>query len=99
MKIKSFLFIFLLLSSAAATAQENRDADSLRHDFGRLSVASSRSTSTPYADTLDTENPGVKVVLFNNGTYRYIKDPKALADDKVFTEHWDTRSVNPYHDE
>ena len=59
-----------------------------------MSVSSSRSTATPYADTLDTGNSAVKVVLYNNGTYRYVKDPKAIQDDKVFTEHWDTRSVN-----
>ena len=96
MRIKKIIFISLFLAPFfPALAQEERDVDSLRHDFGRMSVASARSTSTPYADTLDTENPGVKVVLYSNGTFRYVKDPKALADDKVFTENWDTRSVNP----
>jgi murein DD-endopeptidase MepM/ murein hydrolase activator NlpD len=91
--------LFLLSVTVSLRAQDDRQTDSLRHQFGRLSVTSSRSTSTPYADTLDTENPAVKVVLYSNGTYRYVKDPKALQDDKVFTENWDTRSVNPYHDE
>ena len=100
MKLKTLLTTFLLLPLfLPLAAQENREADSLRHDFGRMSVSSSRSTGTPYADTLDTENPSVKVVLFNNGTFRYVKDPKAVADSKVFSEHWDTRSVNPYRDE
>ena len=100
MKLRTILTTCLILiSTLALSAQENREADSLRHDFGRRSVASSRSTSTPYADTLDTGNPTVKVVLYNNGTYRYIKDRKAVTDNKIFTEHWDTRSVNPYHDE
>ena len=100
MKVKTLLTTCLLISlGLSLRAQEHREADSLRYDFGRMSVGSSRSTATPYADTLETENPAVKVVLFNNGTYRYIKDPKALADSKVFTESWDTRSVNPYHDD
>ena len=69
MKIQKALLISLLLVPALpALAQEERDADSLRHDFGRMSVLSARSTSTPYADTLDTENNGVKVVLYSNGT-------------------------------
>ena len=55
--------------------------------------------STSYADTLDTGNPGVKVVLYSNGTYRYVKDPILVAADSVFTECWDTRSVNPYRDQ
>ena len=100
MNFKTLLTTCLFLSASLfLRAQDDHEADSLRHSFGRMSVSSSRSTSTPYADTLDTENPDVKVVLYNNGTFRYVKDPKALKDDKVFTEHWDTRSVNPYHDE
>ena len=55
--------------------------------------------STSYADTLDTGNPGVKVVLYSNGTYRYVKDPSLVAADSVFTECWDTRAVNPYRDQ
>ena len=99
MSFKTLLATSLLtLTSISLLAQERNAADSLRHSFGRMSVSSSRSTGTPYADTLDTENPGVKVVLFNNGTFRYIKDRKVVADSKVFTENWDTRSVNPYQD-
>ena len=100
MNFKTLLTTCLFLSACfSLRAQDDHEADSLRHQFGRMSVSSSRSTATPYADTLDTANPAVKVVLYNNGTYRYVKDPKAIQDDKVFTEHWDTRSVNPYHDE
>ena len=100
MHFKTLLTSLLLLPlSLSLQAQDDHAADSLRHQFGRKSVDSARSTATPYADTLDTGNPAVKVVLYDNGTYRYVKDPKALQDDKVFTEHWDTRSVNPYHDE
>ena len=98
MNFKTLLATSLLISSSISLLAQEHEADSLRHNFGRMSVSSSHSTSTPYADTLDTENPGVKVVLFNNGTFRYIKDRKVVADSKVFTENWDTRSVNPYHD-
>ena len=100
MNFKTLLTTCLVLSACfSLRAQDDHEADSLRHQFGRMSVSSSRSTATPFADTLDTGNPAVKVVLYHNGTYRYVKDPKAVQDDKVFTEHWDTRSVNPYHDE
>jgi len=91
------LLFFLLLAAAPSFAQD-RTADSLRHEFGRQQLRSSRSTGTPYADTLDTGNPAVKVVLYNNGTYRFVKDPSVLADDSVFTENWDTRAVNPYRE-
>ena len=99
MAVSYKLLLSLALAAFTCTlSAQDREADSLRYAFGRQSVRSARSTGTPYADTLDTGNPDVKVVLFNNGTYRYIKDPKAVASEKVFSENWDTRRVNPYTD-
>ena len=95
--------LLLLLSACAGLtlyAQDaGREADSLRYVYGRQEVKNQARRSTPYADTLDTGNPGVKVVLYNNGTYRYVKDPALVASDSVFTECWDTRAVNPYREE
>ena len=85
----------LLLTLAPVLAQE---PDSLRKAFGKEAVPSSKGTGTPDADTLDTGNPGVKVILFSNHTWRYIKDPKLLSDSKVFTEAWDPKSTNPYRE-
>mgnify|MGYP002624859254 CR=1 FL=1 len=76
-----------------------RAADSLRYAYGRQEVKNSAHVKgTGYADTLDTGNPAVKVVLYNNGTYRYVKDVAAMAADSVFTECWDTINVNPYRE-
>ena len=93
--------ILLLLLAASAflplqAQQEGREADSLRHAFGRQEVKNLARQTTPYADTLDTGNPGVKVVLYNNGTYRFVRDLSQVAADSVFTECWDTRAVNPF---
>ena len=55
MNLKTLLATSLLtLTSISLLAQERNAADSLRHSFGRMSVSSSRSTGTPYADTLDS---------------------------------------------
>lgn len=98
--MKRLILIIAAFSAAVAvSAQESREADSLRHSFGRQSLPSSNRRSTPYADTLDTGNPAVKVVLYNNGTYRYVKDPSLVVEDSVFTANWDTRAVNPYREE
>ena len=103
--MKNFYLPTLLLLAASAClslhAQEAdsvaiRQADSLRHAFGRQQMAPTNAISTKYADTLDTGNPGVKVVLYDNGTYRYVRDLSQMASDSVFTEFWDTRNVNPY---
>lgn len=88
--------ILISIAVLMATTAPDRQTDSLRYSFGRQQVKSSRNVGTPYADTLDTGNPDVKVVLYNNGTYKYVKDPKAIQSDEIFTEHWDTRSVDPW---
>ena len=95
-----FPAVLLLTTALCLHAQEeNREADSLRHAFGRQQVAPTNTISTPYADTLDTGNPGVKVVLYDNGTYRFVRDLSQMAADSVFTEFWDTKNVNPYRND
>lgn len=90
------LILTLALAALTLSASPDRQTDSLRYRYGRQQVKSARDTGTPYADTLDTGNPDVKVVLYNNGTYKYVKDPKAVQNDAVFTDHWDTHSVDPW---
>ena len=82
--------------SLPAQEESSREADSLRHAFGRQHVQSVTRRASAYADTLDTGNPAVKVVLYDNGTYRFVKDPSMVQADSIFTECWDTRAVNPY---
>ena len=97
---KSILILLSVFAGLSLQAQEpSREADSLRHAFGRQPVTNLVKRTTPYADTLDTGNPGVKVVLYNNGTYRFVKDPTLVVADSVFTECWDTRAVDPYKTE
>ena len=88
------------LCALPLTAQEtDRQAESLRHVYGRQQVRNGeRQSGTAYADTLDTGSPGVKVVLYNTGTYRFVKDPARMAQEKVFTECWDTYNVDPYRE-
>ena len=93
---KLVLFLAAVCAFLPAFGQEGHTADSLRHIFGRQEVKPYTHRGTDYADTLDTGNPSVKVVLYDNGTYRYVKDPSAVADTTVFTEFWDERAVNPY---
>lgn len=62
-------------------------------------VAPVKSGSLPLTnaiDTLPTSVPGVNVVLYNDNTWHYVKTDSYLAKDKVFTEYWDTKEVNPY---
>ena len=82
------LFLLTFLLPVSLLAQEKVDTtavDSLRHVFGREQVSPTTVRGSDYADTLDTGNPSVKVVLYDNGTYRFVKDPSAVADTTVFT--------------
>jgi len=47
-------------------------------------------------DTLDTANPLVKLVLYSDNTWKYIKDGDQLKKDDYFTTHWDTKAMDPY---
>lgn len=39
-------------------------------------------------DTMDTGNPKLKIVLYADNTWKYIKDGDLLKNDTYFTEHW-----------
>ena len=47
-------------------------------------------------DTLDTGNESVKVVLYSNNTWRYLKDLSRTVDSGIFQENWDETVTNPY---
>lgn len=103
MNFKALLSIAIVPAIAGILPLRGQDAgveaDSLRYTFGRQPVESGHSTGTPYADTLDTGNPSVKVVLFNNGTFRFVRNHQALDTTAVYTEFWDEKITNPYRDE
>ena len=62
--------------------------------FARAAVMSVRLPDE--ADTLDTDDPSVKVILYGNYTWRFIKDPAVVMSQDVFSEHWDEKYVDPY---
>jgi len=55
-----------------------------------------RSSSMPL-DTLNTENEHIKVLLYADNTWRYIKTPDFQRDRDVFENYWDDVNTNPYH--
>lgn len=50
----------------------------------------------PVHDTLDTSDPTVKILLMNDGTWRYERDLAAMADSAVFRKSWVTGDINPF---
>ncbi|MGN0188431.1 MAG: peptidoglycan DD-metalloendopeptidase family protein [Candidatus Cryptobacteroides sp.] len=47
-------------------------------------------------DTLRTENEFVSVVLYDDYTWRYLKDPAAVSDRDIFTKYWNNTEIDPY---
>ena len=50
-------------------------------------------------DTLDTGNPSIRVLLYKDGTFKFLRESMEEARRRVFEDHWDTWDVNPYPDD
>ncbi len=48
-------------------------------------------------DTLSTADSTVKILLFADNTWKYIKDPSRASSNSIFTEFWEHEYPNPYH--
>lgn len=47
-------------------------------------------------DTLATVNEAVKVVLYNDNSWKYIRDKEFIKDSSVYVDYWDTKNLFPY---
>ena len=47
-------------------------------------------------DTLATENSALSVLLFNDGTWRYIQPITPERDSTVYSRYWDNDNISPY---
>lgn len=59
-------------------------------------VKSLDSSSASVLDTIETNSPGVKLLLFDDNTWKYYRDPSDIMAKSVFTENWSTDRPNPY---
>ncbi len=63
----------------------------------RESLRSIAVTMTGAMDTLDTVDPRIKILLYSDFTWKYIKDPTFSYDAEVFNEYWNNEYPDPYH--
>ena len=61
------------------------------------SVKSLRGVPGNVLDTIDTQTPGVQIILFENKTWKYYRDPSHASKSDVFKDCWDTDAIDPYH--
>ncbi len=47
-------------------------------------------------DTLPSFNDAVRIILYNDNTWRYVRDKESVKDSEIYTRYWDTVQVSPY---
>jgi len=48
-------------------------------------------------DTVQTTDERIQLVLYPNGTWKYVKNPDAVTESEVFKEYWATDNIWPYN--
>ena len=64
-------------------------------DISEWLTVFARGNGAP-VDTIDVGDGRFQIVLKDDNTWTVIKNVAALADEKIFTECWNTHVVNPY---
>lgn len=103
-KILSLVACMLTVSLAELSAQTDSlpkmtlsRAERLVPRPGKLPVKSLIPGDRHALDTIDTSNPRIKLILFDDNTWKYVKDSETLKDDDIFTLNWNDKQANPYH--
>ena len=62
-----------------------------------LAVQPIKAVESPIiVDTLVTANNALSVILFNDGTWRYIQNRTVEQDSTVYSKYWDTTNIAAY---
>ncbi len=113
MNLRITLLSLFSVVACAASAQETtlRDTvavqqDSLKKDSASGPVVIRRvplesgpelDETLLVVDTIPSSSEGLSIVLFNDNTWRYVRNREISADDDtVFTTDWDTTKLQPY---
>lgn len=100
----SLLLLLLAGMVLPASAQQRdsmiksrKDAEILVPRPFREPVHSLVNDGTEVLDSIETQTPGVKILLLANNTWKYYKDPSVILENSIFTENWDEDYPDPYH--
>jgi murein DD-endopeptidase MepM/ murein hydrolase activator NlpD len=62
-----------------------------------LAVQAIKPVACPIVvDTLATESDALKVLLFNDGTWRYVQSRTIEQDSTIYGKYWDNDNISPY---
>ncbi len=107
MNLRKPIFLFMAaLTSLAAVAQQPTQTinkDSLPDDaiiVKRVPLESGpefNATDVLVVDTLPSSSEGLNIVLYNDNTWRYVRNRNInVLDETVFTQNWDTTKIQVY---
>ena len=65
-------------------------------DYANQPVSSVTRSEASAVDTLDTHDEFVKILLYGDKTWRYLKVNGYEQKPEIFKMHWETTTVNPY---
>ena len=77
--------------------KSTKDAEILIPRPFRQPVQSLINDGTVVLDSIETQTPGVKILLMANNTWKYYKDPSVILRNPIFTENWNEDYPDPYH--
>jgi len=88
--------------AAVDTPERMSPEDSVARVQARLrptQIASTFATDgIAVIDTLDSGDPSVKVVLYTDNRWKYVRNREAVKDPTVFEKYWDTTTLFPYRE-
>ena len=93
--ISSLLLVFIGCIFNAIAAEPINSKDTIN-----LTLPSINKISVAAADTIDTEDSEIKIILSQNNTWRYYNPTleAKYGQSKVFSEFWTTNAVFSYHE-
>ncbi len=84
---------------AAIKADSIAKRDSLVALFSPKKIEPVRELrSAIVVDTLPTENEALSIVLFNDNTWRYVRNRELIQDSTVYSKHWNTEVISAYRE-
>lgn len=106
MKVRKIIYLLAMIFFWAGISAHASDRKKPLSDFEKAQIMVPRIGMQPAQslirnesdpiDTLDTELDYVKIILFSDNTWKYVKDSAYREIEDVFTKHWDNVNTNPY---
>ena len=100
-----YLFIALLMLLCGGTAfsqhdtviKNKREAELLIPRPHLEPVKSMDLKNREALDTIETQTPGVMIILYADMTWKYYTDPSEALRSEIFKKNWSKELPNPYH--